>query len=79
LFARYDTHPLPSGSGYQFTTSEGDIYIAYFTEFTLLDSDQNEILATPFGFTNKNTRKTNRFDVPVRNTIVHLIMDFFEN
>jgi hypothetical protein len=79
LSARYDTILLSDGSGYQFTTSGGDIYIAYFTEFTLIDSDQNEILATSFGFVNKGAGKSHRYDVKIKNTIIHLIMEFFEN
>jgi len=79
LLTRYDTILLSKGGGYQFTTSDGDVYIAYFTEFTLIDSNQNEILATSFGFANKEGNKSHRHDVKIKNTIIHLIMEFFEN
>lgn len=79
MLARYDTVLLGDGGGYQFTTSDGDVYIAYFTEFTLIDSGQNEILATSFGFANKAGNSGHRYDVKIKNTIVHLIKEFFEN
>jgi hypothetical protein len=79
LSARYDTFLLADESGYQFTTSDGDVYIAYFTEFTLIDSDQNEISATSFGFANKGSGQKHQYDVKIKNTIVHLIREFFES
>ena len=78
MFARYNTTLLEDENGYQFITDEGEVYIAYFTEFTLFDSEQNEVTATSFGFTNKDTSKNRKHDPKVKNTIIYLIKEFFE-
>jgi hypothetical protein len=78
LSALYKIHLLEDGSGYQFKTSSGDVYVAYFTEFTLLDSEENEIPVVSFGFACKrSTEEKPRYDSKVKQTIVYIIQDFF--
>jgi hypothetical protein len=50
LSARYEINRNEDGTSYHFTTSSGNTYIAYFTEFTLQDKDGNEVSALSFGF-----------------------------
>jgi len=79
LSARYNVELLNEGTAYKFTTSSDDIYIAYFTEFTMLDSDENELTVVSFGFTCKRSgQNRQRYDSKVKHTIVRIINNFFD-
>ena len=77
MSARYEAIASADGLSYEFITSSGDLYVAYFTIFTLLDAGLNEIEVTSFGFTCKRVKGKYRYDIKVKNTIVHLILEFF--
>jgi hypothetical protein len=80
LSARYDVEILADGAGYKFITSQGDIYIAYFTEFILLDPLEEEISVVSFGFDCKRAqvkKKRQHYDDMVKHTIIHIIETFF--
>lgn len=80
MSARYNVELLEEGNVYKFNTSSGDIYIAYFTEFIMLDPDENEVTVISFGFTCKRSgRHRQRYDSKVKHTIVHIINIFFAN
>jgi len=49
LQSPYDLNPSDNELTYEFTTSAGSTYIAYFTEFYLLDKDHTEIQIFSFG------------------------------
>ena len=76
MSALYEIEPL--ANGYQFITSTGAIYIAYFTEFILLDLQENEVPVVSFGFASKNSGEVKqRYDSKVKHTLIHIIKDFF--
>ena len=78
MSARYEVEIPPDGAGYKFTTSSGDIYIAYFTEFILLDPSEQEISVVSFSFNRKRAdEKRQRHDNKVKHTIIHIIKEFF--
>jgi len=79
LSARYEIILLEDETGYQFTTSSGDVYIAYFTEFIIVDSNQTDIPVTSFSFNCKRNSGLHGHDAMVKNTIVYLIMEFFNH
>jgi hypothetical protein len=78
LSVRYDVEKADDGTSYQFTTSSGIIYVAYFTEFTLMESDGDEIRAVSFGFACDRSDQVRRHDGRVRQTIVYIIEEFFK-
>ena len=79
MSARFEVEILPDGAGYKFITSSGDVYIAYFTEFILLDPSEQEISVVSFGFTCKRAdeEKRQHYDNKVKHTIIHIIEAFF--
>ncbi|PWK79975.1 hypothetical protein LX99_00436 [Mucilaginibacter oryzae] len=78
MYDRYSVE-FDEGEEYRFTTSSGDLYIAYFTEFVLLDPSGTEIKVLSFGFTRKQAIETKkRYDSKVKHTIVFIINHFFE-
>lgn len=68
--------------GYEFTTISGDVYLVYFTEFSLLnpDDEQNYIETYSFGFNCKraNPDKRHRFDAKTKATILNILEQYFE-
>ncbi|AYL96369.1 DUF6169 family protein [Mucilaginibacter celer] len=78
MYTHYNVE-ITEDKEYRFTTSSGILYNAYFTEFTLIDPDENEIKVVSFGFTCKETISTKRYyDSKVKHTIVYIINHFFE-
>ena len=79
MSVRYDVEILADGARYEFITSAGDIYIAYFTEFILLDPFEEELSVASFGFNCKrfDEEKRQRHDGWVKLTIIHIIKEFF--
>jgi hypothetical protein len=77
LSALYEINGAIDGSSYQFTTSSGLIYIVYFTEFFLLDIDGHDLQVISFGFTCNNPDAIKTYDNSVRDTIIHIIKEFF--
>ncbi|RXK86957.1 DUF6169 family protein [Filimonas effusa] len=69
------------GLTYKFTTASGDLYIAYFTEFILTTKDGGELCIPMFGFERKSQHLLQEsrmhFDEKVKNTLQHLIREFF--
>lgn len=76
----YDLSITPDGKAYQFTTSKGDYYIAYFTEFTLQNSRNEEMVIPCFGFEKRSstTSKRERYDARVKATILYIVREFFQ-
>jgi hypothetical protein len=81
LSARYEIEILEDNAGYKFATSSGDIYIAYFTEFILLDTKEQDVPVLSFGFTCKRAdeKKRQLHDSKVKKTIIHIIKAFFND
>jgi hypothetical protein len=79
LSVRYEIEVLKDNAGYKFITFSGDIYIAYFTEFILLDTSEHDVPVVSFGFTCKRAdeEKRSRYDIKIMYTIIHIIKDFF--
>lgn len=79
MSARYDVEILADGAGYKFITSSGDLYIAYFTAFVLLDPAEQEVPVVSFGFNRKRADEKQRqcYDSKIKNTIIHIIEAFF--
>ena len=75
----YDLSLTSDGKAYQFTTSTGDLYIAYFTEFVLQNSTGEDILIPSFGFEKRSSisSEKERYDAKVKATILFIIRDFF--
>jgi len=80
LSSPYEFEKLKNGAGYKFVTSSGDIYIAYFTEFVLLDQSERDISVVSFGFNCKRAdeEKRQHFDEKVKQTIIYIIKEFFD-
>ena len=80
MSARYEINRNEDGNSYQFITSSGNTYIAYFTEFILQDKNNNEILTVSFGFSCKlgNEQKPQRHDTKIKQTIIYIINGFFK-
>lgn len=78
MSAHYDVVKADDGSSYQFTTTSGITYVAYFTEFTLMEANGDELQAISFGFTCDRLYGVKRHDGRVRPTIVHIIEEFFD-
>jgi hypothetical protein len=76
----YNLTSVPGG--YEFTTTSGDFYFVYFTEFSLLDPDdeQNHIETYSFGFDCKRADpdKKHRFDAGTKATILNILEQYFE-
>jgi hypothetical protein len=66
--------------GYKyFTTDSGLTYFLYFTEYYLKGSEGEDIMAMSFGFYHKpNVIENRKYDPKVKETILHIISDFFE-
>jgi len=79
LSARYEIAPGDDGASYRFTTISGLTYIAYFTEFFMMNEDQEEITTYSFGFTCDRMEDIQRHDTRVKQTIIYIIQDFFDN
>lgn len=79
MSARYDVEILADGAGYKFITSSGDIYVAYFTEFVLLDPSEQEVSVVSFGFncSRADENKRRSYDNRIKRTIIHIIETFF--
>jgi len=79
LSAQYEIEPLADKDGYRFITTSGDIYITYFTEFTLLDPSGEDITAMSFGFTcnRADEEKRQHYDSKVKHTLIDIIQTFF--
>lgn len=79
MFAQYEINRNNNGTSYQFITSSGNTYVAYFTEFTLQDKNGNEIPTVSFGFSCKlaNTEKPQRYDTKIKYTIISIITEYF--
>ncbi len=75
----YNLYPVEAG--YTFTTVNGDKYFAYFTPFTLQTKNYTEIETVSFGFECKRANPYSKqiYDSATKNTIVHLIKDYFSN
>ena len=78
MSARYNVDKAADGVSYQFTTTSCITYVAYFTEFTLLTPHEQEIDAISFGFTCNKASEVKRHGGKVKQTIIHIIEDFFE-
>ncbi|MGX5690359.1 DUF6169 family protein [Arcticibacter tournemirensis] len=65
------------GTSYKFTTTSGLVYVAYFTEFILLDVNGEEIQVVSFGFACDRPDETKRHDSRVKLTIIHIVEEFF--
>jgi hypothetical protein len=81
LSARYKIEVLKDNAGYKFVTFSGDIYVAYFTEFILLDTAEQDVPIVSFGFTRKRADEGQRHghDIKVKYTIIQIIKDFFND
>lgn len=79
MSAHYEVNRNKDGTSYHFTTSSGNIYIAYFTEFTLQDKNYGEVPILSFGFLCKkiNLEKQQRYDEKIKYTIIYIINEFF--
>ena len=77
----YEFEKLKDGAGYRFVTLAGDIYIAYFTEFILLDRSGRDISVVSFGFNcqRANQDKRHPYDSKVKQTIIYIIKEFFDD
>jgi Family of unknown function (DUF6169) len=71
----YEVIKALDGLSYQFVTSSGNHYIAYFTEFILQEEHGNELPVVSFGFSCKNESK--RHDPKIKNTLIHILNEFF--
>ncbi len=69
-------------SGYHFRTDSGIKYTAFFTNYSLYDSDGNEHIVYSFGFERDGSYAAKKFefryDYKIKNTIIKLIGDFFD-
>lgn len=77
MSARYEVERAIDGTSYNFKTSSGITYFAYFTEFVLLDSIEQELNIVSFGFTCDRMEAVKRYDTKVKQTIIHIIEGFF--
>ncbi len=80
LLNHYDLSLTADGKAYQFTTDTGEVYIAYFTEFTLGNTNGEDIIITSFGFEKSTASKNEkeRYDAKVKATIQFIIKEFFD-
>ncbi|WP_370687735.1 DUF6169 family protein [Pedobacter deserti] len=69
-------------SGYHFRTDSGIKYTAFFTNYSLYDSDGNDHIVYSFGFERDGSYAAKKFkfryDYKIKNTIIKLIGDFFD-
>lgn len=77
MSAPYDIEQADDGTSYKFATTSGLVYVAYFTEFALLDVNNQEVQVVSFGFACDLPDKVKRHDSRVKLTIVHIVEEFF--
>ncbi len=82
MLSPYNISAAADKKSYQFETSSGDLYFAYFTEFSLTKRDGSDLIIFCFGF---NCRKADtllldkiKYDPRIELTILFLINRFFE-
>lgn len=72
---------LSAGFEYKFTTTAGDVYTAYFTEYTLITYDHSELVVPMFGFHRQSAPRKERQgiekDEKVKCTIQFILTEFF--
>lgn len=75
----YKLEKLDNGSGYKFVTSSGNVYTAYFTDFTLLDPSADELSVISFGFYCErfDEGENLRHDSRIKQTIIFIVEAFF--
>jgi hypothetical protein len=80
LLSLYNLTSVPGG--YEFTTNSGDVYLVYFTEFSLLDPENegSYIETYSFGFDCRRAHpeKKQRFDAATKATILDILKNFFD-
>ncbi|MFC5283227.1 DUF6169 family protein [Pedobacter alpinus] len=79
MSARYEINRNENGTSYHFITSSGNTYIAYFTEFTMLNRNRKDVPILSFGFSCKLTDddEPQRYDRKIKSTIIYIIEEFF--
>ena len=82
MLSPYNISASSDKKSYEFETSSGDLYLAYFTEFSLTKPDGSELLIVCFGFSCHKaftpTPVKIKYDPKIELTIVFLINSFFK-
>ena len=79
MSVRYNIERAADGASYTFQTTSGITYFAYFTEFALLEADEQEVNVVSFGFTCDSFNPIQRHDTKVKQTIIHIVNEYFKS
>jgi hypothetical protein len=80
LLSPYSVSTSLDEKSYQFETSSGALYFAYFSEFILTKADYGELNIFSFGFSRSGTGISvkSKYDPRIRLTVLFLINNFFK-